>query len=362
MRFITKNLSNICFLICLIINITNCFGYELKTFDYNQCKNDFYFMNVLKPEIQSKSSKVNEIINLVLNSTERYVTHKELETFVDTFGSRLSGSQALENSIDYLVKKLENEKLDRVYTEGVSVPKWERGIEWAEMVEPRNQRLSILGLGGTVSTRDDGITAELMVFRSLQEFTDNSQAVREKIVLFNTNNSSYFGFKLEATQAVAEAGALAVLFKSLSPLPLYLPHTGVIRYKSEKNKIPAASITLEDSAMFDRMTKRGDRVVIRLYIGGKYYGMTESRNLIAELNGTKYPDEVVIVSGHLDSWDVGQGALDDGGGAFISWRALSLLKKLGFKTKRTLRAVLFTGEEQGFHGAKAYVEVSETFN
>ncbi|KAG8441782.1 hypothetical protein GDO86_010818, partial [Hymenochirus boettgeri] len=135
------------------------------------------------------------------------------------------------------------------------------------------------------------------------------------------------------------------------------PHTGWQDYQSDVPKIPTACITVEDAEMLFRMSSRGNKIVIHLKMGAVNYPDADSYNTVAEIVGSKYPEQVVIVSGHLDSWDVGQGAMDDGGGAFISWEALSLMKDLGLRPKRTVRMVLWTGEEQGGVGAQQYYDL-----
>ncbi|CAG2120761.1 unnamed protein product, partial [Medioppia subpectinata] len=279
--------------------------------------------------------------------------------FVDTFGGRLVGSQALDNATDFLVETLETEKLDDIYTENVLVPKWERGLEWARLLEPRSQTLSILGFAGSVATPKDGITAEVIVVNTLEALNEiSTHLIKDKIVLFNANrvNGSYIKFKLDATRLAANSGGRAVMFRSVAREVVYSPHAGIIRYYSKDTQIPAVSIAAEDADMLSRMTKRGVKVKVGLYLESTFYGLTQSRNLMAELTGTRYPNEEVIVSAHLDSWDVGQGAIDDGAGVVISWRALALLKKLGVKPKRTLKLILFTGEEMGRFGSKAYID------
>ncbi|XP_007458118.1 PREDICTED: carboxypeptidase Q-like, partial [Lipotes vexillifer] len=137
------------------------------------------------------------------------------------------------------------------------------------------------------------------------------------------------------------------------------PHTGIQEYQDGVPKIPTACITVEDAEMMSRMASRGSRIVIQLKMGAKNYPDADSFNTVAEIIGSKYPEQVVLVSGHLDSWDVGQGAMDDGGGAFISWEALSLIKDLGLRPKRTLRLVLWTAEEQGGIGALQYYQLTK---
>ncbi|KAH6945964.1 hypothetical protein HPB50_010933 [Hyalomma asiaticum] len=297
-------------------------------------------------EIRSYAPVVQTIIDYVLRGPERNRTYEELAKFVDRFGARISGSRNLENAIDYMVELLGRQGLDHVYTERVAVPHWVRGNESAWIVRPRMQRLNMLGLGGSVGTPPSGITAPVLVARG-------------KVVVFDEEFSSY-GRTVEYREngaAVAErVGAVAALVRSVTPFSIGSPHTGWMNYDRGEPRIPCASITVEDAQLLRRLQDRGADVQVHLIMDAQNLPLTTSRNTIAELKGTTMPNEVVLVSGHLDSWDVGQGAMDDGGGAFISWRALALLRTLGLRPRRTLRALLWTGEEEGVWGGRAYYE------
>lgn len=278
---------------------------------------------------------------------------------MERFGGRLTGSENLEKSIDYMLKVLAEDGLENVHGENVTVPHWVRGEESAVMVEPRHQPLAMLGLGMSVGTPPEGITAEVVVVRSFEELDSlESQDVRGKIVVYNEEFVSYgqtVPYRSGATQA-SKLGAVATLIRSVTPFSLYTPHTGVQRYGDNVTQIPTACITLEDAEMLWHMQQRGERVVVKLKMQAQNLPPVTSRNTVAEIRGWKYPEQVVLVSGHLDSWDVGQGAMDDGGGAFISWQALSIIRQLGLKPKRTMRAVLWTAEEVGLIGGEAYWE------
>ena len=152
----------------------------------------------------------------------------------------------------------------------------------------------------------------------------------------------------------ARHGAAAVLVRSIGPAGPALAHTGMLQYASDAPKIPAAAIASEDADRLQRMSDRGDRIVVRLAMEAHFEGEVESANVIGELRGREKPDEVVVVGAHLDSWDVGAGASDDGGGCIVTWEALRLMKKLGLRPRRTVRVVLFTNEENGTRGGLAY--------
>lgn len=176
-------------------------------------------------------------------------------------------------------------------------------------------------------------------------------------MVFNEKWISYgktVAYRDNAAVEVAKVGGLASLIRSVTPFSIYSPHTGWQYYVKGVEKIPTACITIEDAEMMARMAARGTKIVVNLKMEAQNLPPVVSRNTVAEIEGSVYPEQVVLVSGHLDSWDVGQGAMDDGGGAFISWQALSVIRQLGLKPKRTMRMVLWTGEEEGLLGAEQY--------
>ena len=258
-----------------------------------------------------------------------------------------------------MLDTLRKEGLDNVHGEVVTVPHWVRGEESAELIEPRNYPLAILGLGYSVGTPAEGITAEVLVVRSFDELKERADEAKGKIVVYNEDFVSYgttVAYRSNGAAEGAKVGAVATLIRSVTPYSLYTPHTGMQAYQDGVPKIPTACITIEDAQMLWRMSQRGEKIVIKLTMGAQNLPPVHSRNTVAEITGSKYPEQVVLVSGHLDSWDVGQGAMDDGGGAFISWQALSIIRQMGLRPKRTLRAVLWTGEEIGVIGGQKYWE------
>ncbi|XP_078543116.1 carboxypeptidase Q isoform X1 [Lissotriton helveticus] len=313
----------------------------------------------VKKEIAAYSDIAQDIINLAVHGKAQNRSYDRLALFVDAIGNRISGSRNLEMAIRYMHKELQKDGLENVALEPVKVPHWVRGQESAMMLEPRNQSIAVLGLGSSVGTPAEGITAEVLLVTSFEELHSRAAEAKGKIVVYNQPYISYGeSVKYRAFGAVeaAKVGAVASLIKSIAPFSIYSPHTGWQDYQSGVPKIPTACITLEDAEMMQRMAARGTKIMIQLKMGARTYPDADSFNTVAEIVGSKYPEQVVLVSGHLDSWDVGQGAMDDGGGAFISWEALSLLKDLGLRPKRTLRLVLWTGEEQGGVGARQYFE------
>ncbi|XP_025915917.1 carboxypeptidase Q isoform X4 [Apteryx rowi] len=205
-----------------------------------------------------------------------------------------------------------------------------------------------------------GITAEVLVVTSFDELHRRAQEAKGKIVVYNQPFITYsetVQYRSRGAVEAAKVGAVASLIRSIASFSIHSPHTGWQNYQPGVPQIPTACISVEDAEMMSRMSLQGTKVVVYLKMGAKTYPDSSSFNTVAEIVGSKYPEQIVLVSGHLDSWDVGQGAMDDGGGAFISWEALSLVKDLGLRPKRTLRLVLWTGEEQGGIGAEQYYQL-----
>ncbi|XP_033339469.1 carboxypeptidase Q isoform X2 [Megalopta genalis] len=295
----------------------------------------------------------------IVSCSFKGVTWYELANFVDTFGPRFTGTKTLEKAIDYVLNKSLEFGLENVHGEPVSVPHWIRGQESATLLSPRNKKIALLGLGYSVGTPPEGITAEAIVVNSFKELEKRKHEVPGKIVVYNERYVSYdetVKYRSSGASEAAKYGAVAALIRSVTPYSLYTPHTGMQRYAENVTKIPTACITQEDSVLLRRMSIRGKTIKINLKMEAKTLPDELSRNIIAEIVGSTLPEKVVVVSGHVDSWDVGQGAMDDGGGAFISWHALKLLKQLNFRPRRTVRLIMWTAEEMGLIGSSQYIK------
>jgi carboxypeptidase Q len=275
----------------------------------------------------------------------------------DTFGHRLSGSESLDAAIRWAAQRMKEDGLDNVRLEPVKVPHWVRGNESAEIVAPRKHTLAMLGLGNSVGTPHQGIEAELIAVRSFQELDAAARRVQGRIVLFNVPFTTYgetVEYRTEGPSRAAAHGAVAALVRSVGLPGLRTPHTGALRYAAGPPRIPAAAISTEDADRLQRMQDRGTHTRIRLKMEAKFLPDADSFNVVGEIPGRDRPDEVVVVGGHIDSWDVGTGSTDDGGGCVAAWDALRMMKKLGLRPRRTVRVVLFTNEENGLRGALAY--------
>ena len=280
-----------------------------------------------------------------------------LAELTDTHGNRLAGSENLNRAIAWAAEAMKKDGLENVHTEKVMVPKWVRGVESLEITEPPRHVIPLLGLGGSVATPPAGIEADVLVVKTFDELTERAADAKGKIVLFN---AVYIGYgqtnqyRTGGASAAARHGAVAVLVRAIGPTGLRTPHTGGMNYADGVTKIPAAAVSAEDAERMQRIVDRGGRVRVRLRMDAHFEADVESANVIGEIRGSELPDEVVLVGGHFDSWDVGMGASDDGVGCIVTWESLRLMKKLGIRPRRTIRVVLFTNEENGLRGGNAY--------
>ena len=305
-------------------------------------------------KIDKYRAVAGRIIGAALTSNRGWT---RLSHLTDHIGHRLSGSKGLERAIEWAIAEMKRDGLDNVRGEKVMVPHWVRGEESLQMITPLARNLSLLGLGNSVATPAAGITAEAVVVRNFEELDALGERVRGKIVVYNAPFTSYGAtvrYRSAGASRAARYGAVAVLVRSITPVSLQTPHTGALSYDESQPKIPAAAITIEGAELLQRMNDRGDRPTLRLKMEAKFLADAESANVVAELKGSERPDEVVLISGHYDSWDVGHGAHDDGGGCIMAWEAVTLLKELGLRPRRTIRVVLYTNEENGLRGGNAY--------
>jgi carboxypeptidase Q len=294
---------------------------------------------------------------LIAEATADAFAWHRLSTLTDTIGPRFSGSAQLDQAIQWALAEMKRDGLENVHAEKVMVPRWVRGNESADIVQPAHLPLAMLGLGGSVGTPPAGVEAPLLVVHSYEELDAHAASARGRVVLFNVPFTSYAEtsrYRWNGASRAARAGALAMLIRSVGPNGLRLPHTGGLTYAADAPRIPAAAISSEDADRLQRMSDRGDRVVVRLRMDARLEPDVESANVVGELRGREKPGEVVVVGGHLDSWDVGAGATDDGGGCVVSWEALRIMKKLNLRPRRTVRVVLWTNEENGGRGGIAY--------
>lgn len=317
-------------------------------------------------DIAHAAAKLTEAANASQRAWDR------LAYMTDMFGPRLSGSKALEAAIDWSVETMTADGLANARREKVMVPHWVRGEERAKIVAPVERELEILGLGGTVGTGRRGVKGEIVVFDSLDAMKaageKDKSAIEGKIVVLNQAMPDYDASRPDSAgygktvkirgdgpSEAARFGAKAVLIRSVTARSLRTPHTGMTRYADDVKKIPAAALTVEDAEFLSRMAARG-KAEVQLFLGAKTLPDAESANAVAEIVGSEKPEEVIVIGGHIDSWDTGTGANDDASGCLMAMEAAKLLLDLGLQPKRTIRVVLFTNEENGLRGGEAYYE------
>ncbi len=251
---------------------------------------------------------------LIGEATRDTFAWQRLAALTDAIGPRLSGSLELERAIDWAIAEMKRDGLENVHAEPVQVPHWVRGTESAELLEPTHQPLVMLGLGNSVGTPPEGIRGEVLVVHSFDELESLAVEARGRVVLFNVPYTGYeetVAYRTNGPSRAARLGAVAALVRSIGPPGLRTPHTGAVQYEADAPRIPAAALPVEDADRLDRLAERG-RVVVRLRMDAHFEPDTESANVVGELRGRERPDELVVVGGHLDSWDVGAGASDDG--------------------------------------------------
>lgn len=317
--------------------------------------------------MQAQATPIEPLSVRYRQAADRIITTSLADSFAydrvakltDTFGHRLSGSKSLERAIDWILVEMRRDGLQNVRGEKVMVPRWVRGQESATLISPRRYPLHMLGLGRSVGTPKAGITAPVLVVNSYADLSARAAQAKGKIVLFNVPFTSYgqtVRYRGSGADSASKVGAVAVLIRSVASNSMQNPHTGAMGYDTTRKikKIPAAALSVEDAMLLARMAARGEKIVVTLKMDAHTLPDVPSRNVVAELVGSEKPDEVVVLGGHIDSWDVGTGAMDDAGGSVAAWEAVRLIKRLGLKPRRTIRVVLWTNEENGLRGGTGY--------
>lgn len=310
---------------------------------------------------------------IIATSLTDMVGYDWLAELCETIGPRLSGSEKSMQAIYWAKEKFEKMNLDSVWLQPVMVPKWDRGtIESAVITKSEkynNRKLEIASLGGSVPTPENGITAEVIEIHTFSELAEKADQVKGKIVFFNrpyknslVNTFAAYGDAVDqrgsGPSEAAKYGAVAAIVRSVTSKYDNVPHVGTLGYVDSLAKIPAAAIGLIDADFLSEAIREDPNLQINIKMDCDNYGMVDSYNVIAEIKGTEFPDEIIVVGGHWDSWDKGCGAHDDGGPCIQTMEVLDLFKRLEIKPKRTIRCVLFINEENGIKGALAYADSS----
>jgi Zn-dependent M28 family amino/carboxypeptidase len=293
---------------------------------------------------------------LLGRALESTATWDDLTALCDGIGNRLSGSPALDRAVAWGAAALAAKGL-ATHTEPVMIPHWVRGTEKAVLLDPFPREMNITTLGRSVGTPAGGIDAEVVVVDSFDALHAlPAGAVTGKMVLYDVPFTDYgetVAYRFRGASEAARLGGVAALVRSVSPESLSTPHTGVMGYQDDVPKVPTAAVTIEDAELIHRLSSKGP-VHVHLELGAQMLPDAPSANVVAELKGRQHPEEIVVLGCHLDSWDVGEGAQDDGAGCAMIMEAGRLLATLPQAPRRTVRVVLYVNEENGGAGGKAY--------
>ena len=324
------------------------------------------------PELYS-SQTIAELKRIQQAALASDYAYRQVAHLANNIGPRLSGSAQAQQAVEYVAGELKALGLE-VKLEKVIVPHWVRGEETAALTEfpgqapGTEQKVILTALGGSVATPPAGLNAEVIVVRDFEELKSlGKERVQGKIVLFNYpfdkrmaaqgRGGEAYGeavvYRGDGPSAAARLGAVAALIRSVGGAAYRLPHTGATRYADDAPKIPAAAVTEEDADLINALAPQG-RLKMRLVLTPRQLPDAVSYNVIGDLKGSQNPEEIVIVSGHLDSWDLGTGAIDDAAGVAVSMQAANLVKQLGLKPRRTIRVIAWMNEENGLRGGTTY--------
>ncbi|GAB2548390.1 M28 family peptidase [Rufibacter soli] len=318
------------------------------------------------------SLHIRKIYDQALTQGQSY---EQLRYLTSRIGARLSGSPQAAAAVEWARQEMEKMGLDRVYLQEVMVPHWVRGDkEYAAIVNSRispTREVNVLALGGSVATPANGLTAEVLEVQSIDELKKlGKKKVQGKIVFFNRAfNQTHITTGLAYRDAVdqrssgpseaAKLGAVGVVVRSMASNSDDFPHTGGLKYAEDAPKIPAVAISSKGADLLTKLLKEDEKLQFHLRMNPQWLPDVLSYNVIGEIKGSERPDEIIVVGGHLDSWDIGEGAHDDGTGCVQSMEVLRLMKAMGYKPKRTIRAVMYMNEENGLRGGTKYAEVAK---
>ena len=302
-------------------------------------------------------------------------TYKLLDHLCNKIGHRLSGSIGASKAVEWTEMIMNSYNFDKIYKQDLFVPNWKRGDkEEVRIIGQKDEKLNVLALGMSVSTPKKGISAKVVEVQGIEDIEIlGRDKIKGKIVFFNrptdqrliSTGSAYGGAVDQRTAGPAEAakyGAVAVVIRSIGTAFDDVPHTGVTRYVEGIKKIPAAALGVKSADKLTLALKNNPNVKLFIKMNCETLEDAPSHNVVGELIGNEFPNEIITIGGHLDSWDVGQGAHDDGAGCMQSIQVLRLFQKLGIKPKRTIRAVMFMNEENGTRGGLKYAELAKKNN
>jgi len=308
-----------------------------------------------------------ELNQLKASTMKSDLSYQLIESLTTEVGHRLMGSEGDKKAVKWAVNKMHALGFDKVWTEEVTGTFWQRGQDEARILAPFPQKLVAVSLGGSIGTGDEGLSAEVVHFKTLADLkavADNSLTGKIAFVSFrmdrHIDGNGYgpaVGTRVTGASVAAQKGAIALIMRSVGTDNNRIGHTGVMRYQEGVKKIPAAAISNPDADMLVNQLNRGKEVSVFLKLTPMQDEkiIARSANVIGEITGSEFPDEIVAIGAHLDSWDVGTGAIDDGMGVGIVMAAAHHIAQLPQRPKRTIRVILFAAEEVGLLGAKQYM-------
>ena len=322
---------------------------------------------------ESDSLVIKKIYDEILSKGEAY---KTLTYLTKSIGARLSGSEGAVKAVQFTKKAMESYAFDRVFLQDVMVPHWVRGKKEEAYIESGKQKIKvpIAALGGSVATPALGVKAEIIEVKNFEELKAlGTEKVKGKIVLFNrpmdatkiNTFDAYSGAVNQRGGGASEAakyGAVGAIIRSMTTLQDDNPHTGGMRYATGIPMIPTAAISTNGANLLSKMLKENPKTQFFFKQNCETLPDAPSHNVVAEIKGSEKPDEIIVIGGHLDSWDLAEGAQDDGTGCVQSIEVLRALKALGIKPKRTIRAVMFMNEENGLRGGTKYADLAKQNN
>jgi hypothetical protein len=315
-------------------------------------------------DVAERAAAVEHLVDSALTSGQAY---RMLTGLCTRAPHRLAGSTGAAAAVEWARQEMERLGFDKVRLEPCTVPHWERGevAELTLLADGGGRALPILALGGSVATPAKGIEAEVIEVRDFEELRALGEAARGRIVFFNRPMDpaeldafrAYGGAVDQRSRGAVEAakaGALAAIVRSMTMRLDDFPHTGAMHYEEGVEQVPGVAVSTLGAERLSEQIARGGPVRVRLRLDCKTYPDAPSFNVVGELVGSEHPEQVLVVGGHLDAWDVGQGAHDDGAGCVQALEALRLIRAAGLKPRRTIRAVMFMNEENGLRGGSAY--------
>lgn len=321
---------------------------------------------------QDDSLMIRKIANEILNNGKAY---ENLRVLCKTVGGRLAGSPQMYKAESWGEKALQNAGANKVWLQECKVPRWTRGGKDEAYAQDNSRKipLDILALGNSVGTGNKGILAPVVMVSSFDELERRKDEIKGKVVFYNYKFNNEFvktfnayadavKYRGQGASRAARYGASAIMVRSMSHAADNLPHTGSLNYNDSFPKIPAAAVGLKDADLLAESIKKNPRVQLYIKTNAQMLTDTIGHNVIGEIPGSEFPDEIITIGGHLDSWDPSEGAHDDGAGCVHSIEVLRVLKAIGYQPKRTIRVVLFANEENGLRGGNKYAEEAKAKN